>query len=268
MRFQLRKFFLFLIVIIVLVLSIEIGESSPVIAIDNFQPLFEKALHESKDGDFSQALNDWNDFLELVPDDAAAISNRGNCLLALGDPDGAIAAQTRAIALLNLNPDAYLNRGIAYEALEKWEHAANDYQWIIERYPNEISALYNLANVKIAQGDWSMAKTLFDKASLIRPGLIMARSSKLLIQYQLGEFDEVESELRLLIRRYPMFADARAALSALLWRKGFYGEAESHWAAAIGLDSRYTDKEWLLNIRRWPPIPTNDLITFLDLRTS
>ena len=36
-------------------------------------------------------------------------------------------------------------------------------------------------------------------------------------------------------------------------------------AAAAGLDIRYREQAWLLNILRWPPHPTNDLITFLAL---
>ena len=34
---------------------------------------------------------------------------------------------------------------------------------------------------------------------------------------------------------------------------------------SAGLDIRYREKDWLLNIRRWPPKPTNDLIAFLAL---
>ncbi|MBC6419166.1 MAG: hypothetical protein GDA44_10490 [Prochloron sp. SP5CPC1] len=30
-------------------------------------------------------------------------------------------------------------------------------------------------------------------------------------------------------------------------------EAESNWVAAVGLDSRYPDLEWVANTRRWPP---------------
>ena len=96
----------------------------------------------------------------------------------------------------------------------------------------------------------------------------MARSSNALASYQLGDLEEAESELRNLIRRYPMFADARAALSALLWKKGFSGEAESNWAAATGLDSRYRNDDWLLKIRRWPPEPTKDLMNFLALERN
>ena len=93
----------------------------------------------------------------------------------------------------------------------------------------------------------------------------MARSSEALAAWQEGDQVWAEAELRKLIRRYPLFADARAALSALLWQRGASGEAESHWAAAAGLDNRYRDSEWLLQIRRWPPAPTADLMAFLAL---
>ena len=43
------------------------------------------------------------------------------------------------------------------------------------------------------------------------------------------------------------------------------GEAESHWAAAAGLDIRYRQRDWLLDVRRWPPQPTQQLMAFLAL---
>ena len=93
----------------------------------------------------------------------------------------------------------------------------------------------------------------------------MARSSSALAAFQLGDRAEAERELRNLIRRYPLFADARAGLTALLWQKGARGEAESNWAAASGLDPRYRQREWLLATRRWPPEPVEALAQFLAL---
>ena len=61
-----------------------------------------------------------------------------------------------------------------------------------------------------------------------------------------------------------MCADSRAGLTALLWHKGLKGEAKSNWAATLGLDDRYSNKEWLLNINNWPYEPMEDLYTFLD----
>ncbi len=227
--------------------------------------LFEKALQESKSGDFIQAEKDWSDFLDDNPNDAAALSNRGNILLALGDPKGAIIDQTKAIEISPEDLDPYINRGIAEEALKLWDEASNDYHYVLKKNPNDVSALYNLGNVMGSMDNWLEAKRLFSKAASLNKGIAMASSSEALSIYQLGDFELAEKKIRVLIRKYPLFADARAALSALLWHKGFIGEAESNWAAAAGLDIRYREKNWLLNIRRWPPNPTNDLIAFLSL---
>ena len=227
--------------------------------------LFEKALQESKDGNFIEAEKIWSSYLKQYPDDAAALSNRGNIRLALGDPEGAIIDQTHAIKMSPEDSDPYLNRGIAEEALGLWEEAKNDYNYVLKKNPKDVSALYNLGNVMGSMDNWVEAKSLFSQAVLSNNAIAMARSSEALAIYQLGDLELAEKKIRLLITKYPLFADARAALSALLWKKGFNGEAESNWAAAAGLDIRYREKDWLLNIRRWPPKPTNDLIAFLAL---
>ena len=93
----------------------------------------------------------------------------------------------------------------------------------------------------------------------------MARSSAALAAFQQGDIEDAERQLRSLIRRYPLFADARAALTALLWQRGANGEAESNWAAASGLDPRYRQDDWLRSVRRWPPLPAQALQDFQTL---
>ena len=232
---------------------------------DDVEALYGRALQASQSGDCVQALPLWNQALELSPQDAAALSNRGNVRLALGDPDGAIADQTRSIELAPEELDPHLNRGTAEETLQDWAAAEADYLWILERDATDASALYNLGNVRGSTGDWDSARRLYEEAADARPGFAMARSSAALAAWQQQDLVWAEAELRKLIRRYPLFADARAALSGLLWQGGSSGEAESHWAAAAGLDTRYRQKEWLLDVRRWPPQPTQQLMAFLAL---
>ncbi|MCP9797444.1 MULTISPECIES: tetratricopeptide repeat protein [Cyanophyceae] len=227
--------------------------------------LFEQALAASREGHFGEALPLWDRVVDLAPEDASAWSNRGNVQLALGDARAAIADQDRAIALEPASADPHLNRGTAEEALGLWPEAAADYAWILERNPEDASALYNLGNVEGSRGDWPAARACFEAAAAARPGFAMARSSAALAAFQLGDTTVAEKQLRDLIRRYPLFADARAGLTALLWRRGARGEAESHWAAASGLDPRYRQEEWLLQIRRWPPVPVQALAQFLAL---
>jgi len=260
--------------------------------------LFDQALAASREGSFDQALPLWNQVLELAPEDAAAWSNRGNVQLVLGDPIAAIADQERAMALEPSNPEPHLNRGIAEEALQRWGAAETDYRWILEPPVTQASsassdktaspdkpassdkpasqldpevraaALYNLGNVQGSQGDWLAARNSFRTAADSRPGFAMARSSAALAAFQLGELEQAERELRALIRRYPLFADARAGLTALLWRLGASGEAESNWASASGLDPRYRQPEWLQSTRRWPPAPVSALEQFLALASA
>tara|TARA_Y100001968_G_scaffold274717_1_gene268138 strand:+ start:1312 stop:2109 length:798 start_codon:yes stop_codon:yes gene_type:complete len=253
------------LVFIFIFIFIFISRPFPVQAKQFPKVLFEKALQESKNGDFIQAERDWNLFLNENPNDAAALSNRGNVLLALGYPESAIKDQTKAIEISPMDLDPYLNRGIAEEELNLWDDAQRDYNWVLKRDPNNISALYNLGNVMGSMGNWIEAKRLFSQAASSSKTTAMASSSEALAIYQLGDLELAEKKIRSLIRKYPLFADARAVLSALLWRKGFSGEAESNWTAAAGLDIRYREKDWLLNVRRWPPNPTNDLIAFLAL---
>ena len=156
--------------------------------------LFEKALQESKDGDFIQAEKDWSFYLNENPDDSAALSNRGNIRLALGDPQGAMKDQTMAIEISPEDLDPYLNRGIAEEALQLWENASKDYKYVLEKNPKDVSALYNLGNVMGSMNNWSEAKRLFSQAASSNNAIAMARSSEALAIYQLGDLELAEKK--------------------------------------------------------------------------
>ena len=230
------------------------------------EDLFENALDLSASGKFNLALKEWNRYLDSFPNDAAALSNRGNVKLVVGDIEGSIDDQNKAISLNPSEIDPYINRGIAEEALSLWSEAKKDYIFVISQDSKNFSALYNLANVEGSTSQWEKARDFFSKAALYNPGFAMARSSMALVDYQLDNIDESEQELKKLIRRYPTFADARAALTALSWSKGEYGKAESNWIAVTELDPRYSDEECLKEISRWPPRPIQDLMNFIDLK--
>jgi len=230
------------------------------------EDLFKNALNLSSGGKFNLALKEWNQYLDSYPDDAAAFSNRGNVKLVIGDVEGSIEDQNHAISLDPTEIDTYINRGIAEETLGLWSQAKKDYMFVITKDRENFSALYNLANVEGSTSKWKEARDLFSKAALYNPGFAMARSSMALADYQLDNIDESEKELKKLIRRYPTFVDARAAFTALSWSKGESGNAESNWVAVTELDPRYSDEEWLIKVRRWPPKPTKDLMKFIDLK--
>ena len=93
---------------------------TPSYSISSREDLFKNALDLSSGGKFTLALQQWNQYLELFPNDAAAISNRGNVKLVIGDPEGSIDDQDKAIDLDPEELDPYINRGIAEEASGLW----------------------------------------------------------------------------------------------------------------------------------------------------
>jgi len=230
------------------------------------EDLFKNALDLTSSGEFNLALQEWDRYLASYPDDAAGLSNRGNVRLVIGDVEGSIDDQNKAISLNPSEIDPYINRGIAEEALGLWSKAKKDYMFVISQDSKNFSALYNLANVEGSTSQWKKARDLFSEAALYNPGFAMARSSMALADYELGNLDQSEKELKKLIRRYPTFVDARAALTALNWSNGESGKAESNWIAVTELDPRYSDEQWLIKIRRWPPKPIKDLINFIELK--
>ena len=130
------------------------------------EDLFKNALDLSSGGKFNLALQEWNQYLDSYPDDAAGFSNRGNVRLVLGDVEGSIDDQNKAISLNPSEIDPYINRGIAEEALGLWSQAKKDYMFVISLDSENFSALYNLANVEGSTSHWDKARDLFSKAAL------------------------------------------------------------------------------------------------------
>ena len=58
---------------------------APSYSLSTRENLFKNALDLSSRGEFNLALKEWNLFLDSYPDDAAALSNRGNVRLVIGD---------------------------------------------------------------------------------------------------------------------------------------------------------------------------------------
>jgi len=253
------------------------GSIAPARAIDIERPIFteeqlvrgeniaKKAFQATQRGNFAQAETYWTTLIEKFPENPAVWSNRGNVRIGQYKLAEAIADFNHSIGIAPEYPDAYLNRGIAYEGQKLWTKAIADYNYVLSLTPQDPVALNNRGNAKAGQQKWQAALEDYQEAANLAPTFPMARGNASLIQYQLGAREEAIRNMRNLVRKYPMYADMRAALAATLWVEGKQGEAESNWVATVGLDNRYQDLNWLENIRRWPPSMIQALSQFLSL---
>ncbi|NJL91179.1 MAG: tetratricopeptide repeat protein [Coleofasciculaceae cyanobacterium SM2_1_6] len=228
--------------------------------------LTQKAFALTEQGKFAQAESYWTKLIEEFPENPAMWSNRGNAKVSQNQLESAIEDFNQAIILAPTATDPYLNRGTAWEGLGEWEKAIADYHQVLELDPNDAMGYNNLGNAHAGQRKWQEAIDYYQKATELAPNFAFARANYALALYEIGEIDKSLQILRNLVRKYPQFADVRAALTAVLWSRGKQGEAESNWVAALGLDPRYRNLTWLEVNRRWPPQMITALEKFLKLQ--
>lgn len=233
--------------------------------IQQVNDLRQKAFTATDLGNFIAAEDYWTQLIELLPESPVGWSNRGNTRVSQYKLAEAIADYNKSIELAPEATDPYLNRGAAYEGQQRWEDAIADYKRVLEIDPNDAMAYNNLGNAQAGQGKWEEALANYQKAAELVPSFAFARANYALTLYQTGQREDAIRQMRNIIRKYPQFPDVRAAITAALWTEGKKGEAESNWVAAIGLDKRYQDLDWVKNIRRWPPAMVESLEKFLTL---
>ncbi len=237
----------------------------PAQAEESLASLRKQAVELTQSGRYDLAEVYWSKLIDRQPENAALWSNRGNVRVSQNKIEPAISDYTQAVALAPLEPDPYLNRGAAYEAAGDWQAAIDDYNRVLKLSPNDPAAYNNRGNAKGGQGDWDAALEDYEQSITIQPSFSLGYANYAIALYETGDTQRSIQVLKSLARKYPNYADVRAALTAVLWETGQRGEAESQWAAARGLDRRYTDLDWVKNIRRWPPSLVTGLDHFLHL---
>jgi tetratricopeptide (TPR) repeat protein len=125
--------------------------------------------------DFDGAIADYSEALRLAPGTASWHIGRGHVHFVRGDTTAAIADFTEAIQLKPDNASTYNHRGLAYRRSGNLSHALEDYTAAIAINPAYGLAYNNRGYVYEAQGRKDDAIADFKAALLLDPSLIGAR---------------------------------------------------------------------------------------------
>ena len=82
-----------------------------------------------------EAVDDFNQSIQISPENATVYNNRGNALMDLGHPDEAVKDFDRAIALSPNYGAAFNNRGNVHTVLAQYEPAFQDFRKAVELMP-------------------------------------------------------------------------------------------------------------------------------------
>eukprot|EP00897_Mesotaenium_endlicherianum_P008910 jgi/Mesen1/8047/ME000043S07428 len=216
--------------------------------------------------DLYQACATFDQIVALDPQRAEWLEARGQVEVDAKRFDEALADFNEVLRRDPRNYRAYSSRALAHEGLADWQAAVSDYSTALrmgrdatgadEPYVmnSRGNALASLGRYREALQDYDRSVRAFQRAKEL-DAAIYASSNAALLRIQLGEEEEGRREL----------AAGKQQLAEGEWN--FACENINPGQVFDGC-AKYRDQDWLLRIRRWPPVMAQRMDDFLRLRSA
>jgi WD40 repeat protein len=157
---------------------------------------FQSGLDKLNQGNLDGAISDFNQAIQLNPDDGVAYYNRGVTYFEKGDLDRAISDFDRAIQLKPNLAEAYYNRGYIYHENGDLDRAISDYDRFIQLRPDYDWVYVNRGIAYYDKGDLDRAISDFDQAIQLNPNQAEAYYHRGIAYAQKGMKENAVADLR------------------------------------------------------------------------
>ncbi len=194
------------------------------------------ALHQ-----YEEAIKDYDEAIELDPQNVDTYINRGVAKDALKKYEEALADYDKAIELDPKYAEVYNNRGLAKYALYQYKEAIKDYDKAIELSPEYAEAYSNSGLAKYALHQYKEAIKDYDKAIELSPEYAEAYSNSGLAKYALHQYDEALKDYDEAIELDPQNVDTYINRGVAKDALKKYEEALADYDKAIELDPKYAE---------------------------
>ncbi len=155
----------------------------------------ERALGYIDEGDYDEAIDEYDRLVERYPDDDYYYRHRADTYLADGRYDYAIRDYDRTIELGVVNADLYYNRGCAYLAAGQVQRAIADFTKSIELDETANLAWNNRGSSYARVGQYDKAVADFTQAIAINAGDHLAYRNRALAYRKLGQQEKAQADL-------------------------------------------------------------------------
>lgn len=147
--------------------------------------------------------------------------------------------------ILNLNPDdavVLCNRGMTYTNLKIFDKALADLNKSLNLSPNDPATLYSRGNAYFDQKRYDEALIDYDHSLNLRPNDFNAIHNRALTYMMLNRYEDAVAELNRCIRLMPEHPNPYYNLACLFSRWGKPDEALDYLKKAITIDKKYREK--------------------------
>ena len=192
-------------------------------------------------GRLQEALANYDAAIRLKPDLGRGHFNRGNVLLELDDPQGAVDAYASALVYKPDSAAAFYNMGNAHARLGQSEHAITAYQKAITLNPDFTDAFVALGTVLQSLKRTDEAITAYRQALAFRPDYAETYYNLGSTFAEAGKFEEAAINFRLALAIRQDYAEAHYNLGNVLMESGQLDEAVISYHQAIELRPTYVN---------------------------
>jgi tetratricopeptide (TPR) repeat protein len=159
-------------------------------------------------GDLPAALEYFSRATEIAPDFAEAFNNRGVVLQQLQRWDEALKSYRRALQLRPEYVDALFNMGFVMAQLHRWDEAAQAYKRIVDLRPDHPQAHNNRGNVLLKLRRWQDALQSYERALQLKPDYAEALNNRGVVLRELKQWREALESYDQAVAAKPAFAEA------------------------------------------------------------
>lgn len=211
---------------------------------------------------FDQALPRARLATQLLPTNPEAWAILGSLYLQADEVDSSLAALEKARDLAPDNAKILFALGSAYFQAQNYDRAITEIQAGLQIEPDTSGALFDLGNAYYLMGESAKAIDTYQKAVNSDAEFWPAINNMGLVRYEMGD---VEEAIRLWEQAVEIEAAAepQLALAIALYVQGQQEKGLSLGEAALQLDSRYADLEFLKS-NLWGERLLADAATFIQ----
>lgn len=210
------------------------------------QPSLGEALHmrglvHYQLKDYSLACGLLSQAVDVEPHNAAALSNYGMVLRALGRHAQALDAHDKALAQLSHFPQAWANRANVLRDMGRSEEAIASYQQAIAQQPDFASALHGLGLVHSDLAQWPQSLDAYDRALHHNPRFAVAYLDRGNTLREMDRLEEALASYARAIELKPDYAQAWSNRGVVLKYLARFDEARACYDAALDINPQFVD---------------------------
>ncbi len=190
-------------------------------------------------GNFEEAIAQFDEALRINPSHADAHANVGVVLFKLGKVDQAIEHWHRALRIDPQLAQVRYNLGLALVARNKPDQAAEQFRAALQVNRHHTQAHNSLGRLLFRQGRIGEAIDHYRQALQAEPAYESPRCNLAAALAEQGYFDEAVKQLRQVLRINPNNAEAYNNLGIIRVKQGQTAEAISHYRRALRIAPDY-----------------------------